>query len=156
MTRRDEILFELLSAIDAKLGLLVQLLGPPGPAKYAEIIEIIDGREVKVGKMEAVKGGAKKLLKVKFYDETKKNEAPVDGAPKWVCNVENAVALKPSEDGMSCEVEFLKEAPVGILKIQVIADPDMSENVKELVGEKEYQVVSGEAVFVEISSEDVA
>jgi hypothetical protein len=156
MNSRDiEALFGLLQNIDDKLGKLVQATPPPGKAVSVEFYEVIDRREVRLPKMEAIKSGMKKLLKVKYKDAAGR-DAVVDGAPKWQANVEGAVSLAPAADGLSCEMVVLDAAPLGVFKVQVVADADMTpDGVEELIGEIEFQVVSGKAVIVELTAEDV-
>lgn len=157
MTRNDiDSLFELLRDINNKLEVIAAGTIPPGPAVSVEMYEIINRREVRVKQMEVLKPEAKKLLKVSYKDAAKR-VAKVDGVPKWSIGDESHAVLTPAEDGMSCLVEFKADAPVGVGMVQVLADSDMTpDGVKELVGQWEYELVSGEAIFVEITAEDVA
>jgi hypothetical protein len=157
MTRDQELLqLELLQDIRELLNSLLLASTPPGPATIVEFYEVIHGRRVKVEKMEVIKPGAKKLLKVIFKDAAGR-VAQVDGVPKWSISDAAHGVLAPAADGMSCEVDFAADAPVGLGKVQVLADADMTpEGVEDLIGSYEYQLVSGKAVSVEISAEDVA
>jgi hypothetical protein len=106
------------------------------------------------GKQKRILGG-KMFLKV---TETKKfmikpvdargNAALIDGAASWAVTDENLADLIMGEDGL---VEVVPKGPMGAFKLQVKADADMGEGVKEIFGELEIELVAGEAVAIEIS-----
>ena len=78
------------------------------------------------------------------------NAARVDGAPAWAVTDESAAKLEVAEDGMSAVL-----TPTGVaatFQVQVKADADLGEGVKELLGSLDVEVLSGEAVSLEISA----
>ncbi len=78
------------------------------------------------------------------------NSAKVDGLPVWVATVPELVTLEVAEDGMSAMI--LPVGPEGVLKIQVSADADLGEGVKSILGELELELLTGEAVAVELTA----
>jgi len=76
--------------------------------------------------------------------------ALVDGSAAWAVSDENLAELAVSEDGLSCLVT--PKGPMGSFQLQVKADADMSEGVKEIFGEMQIDLVAGEAVAIEIAA----
>lgn len=76
------------------------------------------------------------------------NAAQVDGAPSWSLSDPSLGALSVGADGMSAE--FTPSGSVGSLKIQVKADADLGEGIKELLGELPIDLLSGEATAMDI------
>jgi hypothetical protein len=78
--------------------------------------------------------------------------AKVDGMPKW--SVDAALAsLAVSEDGMSAVLTALA---AGVALVQVTADADLGEGVKELLASKAYEITDDEAVAISIEEEVLA
>lgn len=153
MTKSDiDALFAILKSIDSKLSMIVTGV-PAGPPEIAEMYFLDGRREVRVPTMEAIKPGAKKRLKVAYFDANKR-PAKVDGIPQWLGDAEQVV-MTPAADGMSCDVEFKKDGKPGLGKIQAKADADMGAGVRELVAEYNYELTSDEAMFVEMTAEDI-
>jgi hypothetical protein len=78
------------------------------------------------------------------------NAAKVDGLPQWAVTSPELCALKVSADGMSAMLK-----PVGVVgsfKVQVKADADLGEGVKEIMGELDIELLAGEAVVVGLSA----
>ena len=78
--------------------------------------------------------------------DKKGNPAPVDGAPQWLVDNPNVLALTPSADGLSCLVAAV--GPLGTATVSVKADADLGGGVTELVGLLEVEVTGGQAVTV--------
>lgn len=78
------------------------------------------------------------------------NVAKVDGAPAWELTDATLGTLEVAEGGLSA---VLKPAgPVGICKVQVKADADLGEGVKELLGELEIEFLAGDAAAIAIAA----
>ncbi len=106
---------------------------------YFDGIEVEEMNPMKVGQL--IEGG------VAFKDKDG-FDAKVEGAPKWGSNDPSVLEVTQSEDGLSCVVKALKP---GSAKVSVVADADLGEGVKEIVGEADVVVLSGEAVEVDLS-----
>jgi hypothetical protein len=120
----------------------------PVDAVRVEFFTIIDGEKRKVSKM-FLKVTQKLPLFVAFTD-SKGNVASVDGMPSWAVSDEALATLEVGADGLSAVV-----VPVGALgsfKVQVKADADLGEGVKEIIGEMDIDLMGGEAVAVNISA----
>lgn len=120
----------------------------PADAVRVEFFTIIDGEKRKVSKM-FLKVTQKLPLFVAFTD-AKGNVASVDGAPSWAVSDPSLATLEVGEDGLSAVV-----VPVGVLgsfKVQVKADADLGEGLKEIIGEMDIDLMGGEAVAVNISA----
>lgn len=76
--------------------------------------------------------------------------AKVDGLPSWAVTDESLASLTVSEDGMSAML--LPLGPVGSFQVQVKADADLGEGVKEILGSLDVELAAGEAVSVEIAA----
>lgn len=81
--------------------------------------------------------------------DAKGNLAQIDGAPLWAVSDAALATLVVAEDGLSCELTPV--GPLGSLLLQVKADADLGEGVKEIFGELQIDLVAGEAVAVEIA-----
>jgi hypothetical protein len=75
-------------------------------------------------------------LAVGFQDKNG-DAAKVDGAPAWALTDSSLGDLAVAEDGMSAS--FTPKA-IGALKIQVKADADLGEGVKEIIGELDVEI----------------
>lgn len=78
--------------------------------------------------------------------------AKVDGLPKWSVD-EKLASLVVAEDGMSAVITALA---AGIALVQVTADADLGEGVKELLCSKAYEITDDEAASMSIEEEVVA
>jgi len=78
------------------------------------------------------------------------NAAKVDGVPQWAVTDDALATLEVAADGFSALVK--PKGPIGAFKVQVRADADLGEPVKEILGELDIDLVAGEAVKVEISA----
>jgi len=120
----------------------------PVDAVRVEFFTLIDGEKRKVSKM-FLKVTQKLPLFVAFVDALG-NPATVDGAPSWAVSDESLATLDVAADGMSAMVNPI--GPVGSFKVQVKADADLGEGVKEIIGEMDIDLMGGEAVSVNISA----
>lgn len=132
-----------------KTFLVVEDLANRNPIPVASVIEfytLIDGIKRKVSSMFLA--ADKKLpLSLEIKDKAG-NPAKVDGKPVFSLSDDSAGSLEVAEDGMSAV--FTPAGKAVALKIQAKADADLGEGVKEIVGELDVEVLSGEAVFVGI------
>jgi hypothetical protein len=88
-------------------------------------------------------------LSVKIMDKDG-NVAKVDGLPSWALTDASLGSLEVSADGYSAM--FKPSGVLGALKVQVKADADLGEGVKEILGELDVEMVAGEATTVVISA----
>lgn len=91
--------------------------------------------------------GQKVIGSVQFLDR-KGRPAKVDGVPEWSVSDEAVVSMVVADDGMSAEFEALAE---GAVVVQVGADADLGDDVKQIIGVGSLAVLPAEAVGVEIS-----
>ena len=96
-----------------------------------------------------LKSDQKVTLSVAFFDAAG-NPAVVDGIPVWSVSAPGVVTLHVAEDGRSAVA--VADGPAGTVTISVVADADLGEGSREIVGVLGIQVVSGEAVFVALSA----
>jgi hypothetical protein len=89
------------------------------------------------------------LLSVAFTDK-KGNPAPVDGAPTWLVDNPNVLALQPAADGMSCLV--LAVGPLGSARVSLTADADMGAGTVDVAGVFDVDVIAGAASVAVISA----
>lgn len=97
---------------------------------------------------------AKVTQKVKISISIKdkfSNPAKTDGAPAWSLTDEALGTLAVEADGMSAILE--PKGPIGALKVQVKADADLGEGVKEILGELDVELLAGDAEVVELAAE---
>lgn len=120
----------------------------PADAVRVEFYVYIEGEKRKVSKM-FLKNSQSLPLFVAFVD-AKGAPAVVDGFPAWAVSDESLATLIVAADGLSAVV--MPVGPVGMFKVQVKADADMSGEVKEILGELDIEVIGGEAVAVNISA----
>lgn len=76
------------------------------------------------------------------------NPAPVDGAPVWEVSDPSIVSLGVAEDGLSAFVRATG-AP-GHVQVRVTADARLTEEVREISGVLEIDIVPAEAVALSI------
>lgn len=130
---------------------LWRLFAPPHPAP-GQAVEVVftDGHEdLDMLKIQAT--AAPKRLVLKFKD-SEGNEAQVQGAPVWGQSDPALGTVTPAEDGLSAV--FNPGSP-STGQINVTADADLGEGVKEIVGVLDVEVIAGEATVVEIGVEDI-
>lgn len=96
--------------------------------------------------------GKKFVASVVFRDKAG-NPAATDGVPEWATDNSDVLSVIPSDDGMSCTVKA--NGPLGTAKVQVMADADLGEGKKVVVGVLEVSVSAGEATVVEVASGDL-
>lgn len=96
-----------------------------------------------------LKSDQKVALSVAFIDAAG-NPASIDGVPVWSVSAPGIVSLEVAEDGRSAVA--IADGPTGNVTISVVADADLGEGSREIVGVLGIQVVSGEAVFVALSA----
>lgn len=81
---------------------------------------------------------------VAFLD-SQGNPAKVDGVPAWGSSDEGVVSVTAEADGLSA---LIVANSVGLAQVNVKADADLGEGMKEIVGTLDLDIVSGEAVSV--------
>ena len=82
--------------------------------------------------------------------DKKGNPAKVDGAPVWAVTDESLASLSVAEDGMSATVTPI--GPIGSFSVQVKADADLGEGVKEIIGELAVELSAGDAEVIALSA----
>jgi hypothetical protein len=117
------------------------------PSKVEFYISV-DGKKEKVGNM-VLKLSQKLPLFIAIKDKFG-NEAVVDGAPKWSVTDESLAEVVVAEDGMSAEV--MPKGQLGAFKVQVHADADLGEGIKDLLGEMSVELIAAEAAVIEIGA----
>lgn len=117
-------------------------------AERVEMYALIDGKYERVEHM-FLKVTQKLPLKVEFKD-AQGNPAQVDGLPKWAVTDEAAATLEVAADGMSATL--IPSGPISAFKVQVQADADLGEGVKEILGSLDIEMLGGEAVSVNITA----
>ncbi len=75
--------------------------------------------------------------------------APVDGAPVWLTDNTDVVALTPSADGLSCVIVAV--GIPGTATVQVTADADLGTGVTNLIGTIEVEVVAAPATSIVVT-----
>ncbi len=140
----DEIRDEL-KRIGDVLEKLVVVLTPPSAMRIVFFVEE-GGKMRRVDKMFQKVTESKKFA-IKITDKFG-NDAKVDGAPVWAVTDEALAGVVVAEDGMSAVVTPV--GPLGSLKVQVKADADLGEGVKELLGELDLDLVAGDAEVISI------
>lgn len=118
------------------------------PAERVEFYTIIDGQKRKVTNM-FLKITQKLPLFLSILD-AQGNQAKVDGKPAWSLTDEAMGKLEVNEDGMGALLT--PAGKVADFKVQVKVDADLGEGVKELLGELDISLISGEAVTVALSA----
>lgn len=141
-------LIRLLKSMDRTLNGLYQAARPDTMAETIEFYQNKNGSKVKVENM-FMKVEAVADLAVAFKDK-KGNLAKVDGKPVWALTNDALGALVVSEDGMSAS--FTAAGDVAAGKIQVKADADLGEGVKEIIGELDVELSPLDAEIVEITA----
>lgn len=78
------------------------------------------------------------------------NPAVVDGIPQYEVTDKDAATLEVAEDGMS--VVVVPTGKIAKFDLQVKADADLGDGVKELLGTLEIETLSGEAVSMSLTA----
>lgn len=143
---------ELVSSIDEtryslndRLENIETILSSPKIVKM-KFVATIGGAKYEVSFMQ-LKVSNKLPLSIKLVDKFG-NPAAVEGAPAWSLTNTALANLVVSPDGMSAELSPL--GPIGTFNVQVSADADLGEGVKTIFGELTIDLLSGEAVAIEI------
>ncbi len=126
---------------------LIEVLTPPTAVRII-FYEEVDGKLKRIGGLMFQKVTEKKKFAIKITDKFG-NEAKVDGAPVWAKTDESLVDIEVSEDGMSAVVT--PKGPIGSVGVQVKADADLGEGVKDLLGQVDLDLVAGDAEVIAIS-----
>lgn len=135
--------------IEKILVLAKEILAINNPVVVASVVEFyvtIDGIKRKVTSMFLA--ADKKLPLSLEIKDAAGNPAKIDGKPQFALSDESAGSLEVAEDGLSAL--FTPSGKAIAFKIQAKVDADLGEGVKEVVGELDVEVLSGEAVFVGI------
>lgn len=78
------------------------------------------------------------------------NPATVDGVPAWSSSDETVVTLTVAADGMSAEA--VTTGKLGTAQVNVTADADLGEGLKEITGVLDVEVKASEAVSLDINA----
>ena len=141
-------MIKLLKEANRTLNGLYQALRPDTMGEHIEFLLKTPGAIVKVDKMFMKVEGIADLA-VAFKD-AKGNQAKVDGLPQWAVTPEGLGKLDIAADGMSAVFTAGPDVLSGM--IQVKADADLGEGVKEIVGELAVDLSALDAEFVEITA----
>lgn len=104
--------------------------------------------------MKVLKADEQLKVFVKKFKDKFGNDAKVDGAPQWSLSDEELGKIESAADGMSCVLTPSGKAGGGV--VNMLADADLGEGVKPLIGSYAFIVEAGSAVAVELDSELVA
>ena len=135
------------SQIIVKVNKILELQTPVEGSRIS-FYAIIDGQKRKVEDM-FLKVTQAVPVSLSITDK-KGNAAKVDGAPQWAVTAPELATLAVSEDGMSAVVTPV--GPIGAFKVQVKADADLGEGVKEIVGELDVELTAGDAEVIALSA----
>lgn len=126
---------------------IIKALNPPEAARIRFFV--VDGDKLQpIGGSMFQKVTEPKKFAIKVTDRFG-NDAKVDGAPAWAATDESLADIAVSEDGLSAVVT--PKGPLGAFKLQVKADADLGEGVKELLGEVEIELAAGDAEVLTIA-----
>lgn len=139
-----------LAKLNQNLGSIIDLLTPQKAVKFN--FYVVD------------EGGIQRKVKEMFLQVTKNlpltvapvdkfgNAAKVDGSPAWAVTDESLAELEVAADGLSAVLK--PKGPMGAFKVQVKADADLGEGVKEVLGELDVELTAGDAVNVTIAASE--
>lgn len=122
-----------------------------GMAECFEFYITKNGQKIKVTNMN-LKVTEKVLVTLEIKD-AKGNPAAVDGLPAWSLTAPDLGTLEVAEGAMSAL--FTPAGAVGELAIQVNADADLGEGVKDIMGQLPIVLLPGEAVTISLSGQVV-
>lgn len=117
-------------------------------ASQIEFYSLLEGQKRKVNNMN-LKVSQKLPLSIEIKD-VKGNPAKVDGAPQWSLTSPDLGSLEVAADGMSAVLS--PAGSIGSLVVQVNADADLGEGVKNILGELPVELLAGDAVSISISA----
>ena len=78
------------------------------------------------------------------------NPGVIDGKPTWASSDETILTVLPADDGMTAYAVAI--GPLGAAQVQVKADADLGEGVKEISGTLDVVVVGSEAVSLSVAA----
>lgn len=78
------------------------------------------------------------------------NPAKVDGAPAWSSSDESVVTVEAAADGLSAYA--ISTGKLGTAQVNVKADADLGDGVKEIVGTLDIEVQASEAVSLGVNA----
>lgn len=136
-----------LSQIIQKLNKFEELTKPVEGSRIS-FYAFIDGQKRKVDNM-FLKVTQAVPVSLSITDK-KGNPAKVDGAPQWAVTAPELATLAVAEDGLSAVVTPV--GPIGAFKVQVKADADLGEGVKEIMGELDVELTAGDAEVIALSA----
>ena len=80
--------------------------------------------------------------------DAKNNSALVDGVPAWASSDETVATVEVAADGLSATVTPLK---IGTMTLTVTADVLIGPEIKPLSDSADFEVISGEAVSLNLT-----
>jgi hypothetical protein len=110
------------------------------------IVFFADGR--RTNKMK-LKVSQKIDLTIQVKD-AKGNDAQLDGKPSWALTAPDLAQLNVSEDGFSATL--IPNGPIGSFNVQVHGDGDLTDAVKDILGELPVDLVAADAVTISIAA----
>lgn len=144
---RLERVLKTLRAILKSLKRIESALKPPEAARIEFYVE--DGEQKRKVDHMNLKISQKLPLSIEIKDRFG-NAAAVDGAPKWSVSAPELADLVVAEDGLSAELQ--PKGLVGSLVVQVHADADLGEGVKDILGELPVELLAGDASVIAIAA----
>jgi hypothetical protein len=133
-------------AVQSKILLRIERLLTPWPATSIEFF--INNNTTKVVNM-FLKVNQSLPLSIAIKDSFG-NPARVDGLPVWALTNEALGSIVVSADGMSATLS--PSGVIGMCDVQVRADADLGEGIREILGVLNMEFIAGDAAIVEISA----
>ncbi len=133
--------------IYSSLKRIEQLLKPV-PAARVVFYTTVNGQLEKVTRM-VLKVTQTLPLSVSIQD-IKGNAAVVDGAPTWGLTDPALGTVAAAADGLSATLT--PAGGLGVCKVQVLADADLGEGVKQILGELDVEFIAGDAATIAIAA----
>lgn len=127
----------------------ILILITPAKAERINFYAEVNGIKRKVEGMQFLKVTQSLPFFLKITDK-KGNPAQVDGAPVWAVSDESLASLSVAEDGMSATLTPI--GPLGSFSVQVKADADRGEGVKEIIGVEQVELSAGDAEVIALSA----
>lgn len=127
------------------LETLLRLLCSPQPIvqwTFGPVLNLVIARSPVIYQLT---DGQKSSVSVEFLSAGG-NPAKVDGKPTWTVSNPDILDLSVSDDGMTAT--FKAKGPLGSCFLNLTADADLGEGVKNITGQSEVVVVAGEAAVV--------
>lgn len=143
------LIFKILQDMQKSLNELKRPDEPKPEASYIKFFKLVNGQKIPLEGKMFLKVSDNLPLSIEIKDKFG-NAAKVDGKPGWAVTDESLGTVEVSEDGMSAL--FKPVGTAGVLKLQVKADADLGEGVKEILGELDLELISGEAVTIAIAA----